>query len=88
MGVKIGSTLITGITFSITESRVDEVDILISNLIVANKSGSGIPQLVDIIANFIILLYTIQRSNFDNIISSILSNIEVTLATISKSLKM
>ena len=32
MGVKIGSTLITGITFSITESRVDEVDILISNL--------------------------------------------------------
>ncbi len=32
MGVKIGSTLITGITFSVTESRVDEVDILISNL--------------------------------------------------------
>ena len=32
LGLKIGNTLISGLTFTIYESRVDEIDILVSNL--------------------------------------------------------
>ena len=32
IGLQIGNTLISGLTFTIYESRVDEIDILVSNL--------------------------------------------------------
>lgn len=32
LGVKIGSTTVSGLTFSVLEDRVDEIQILVSNL--------------------------------------------------------